>query len=114
MGVPSGTGTEVLKYVQQNGLSNTTTSMITVDADHIVTILTITICNQTAGAVTCGVSTAPSGSGAAIIFAAQTIPSEGTYIWDNKMVMTGADILKVTCTASDHDVYVSYVEQDWS
>ena len=113
MAIPSGSGTEVLKRVTQNGLSNTTTTALTVGANKICTILSIIITDMASGG-TCRVEVSPSGSGSCFLAFGQTIPTNGTFIFNDKVVLTETDVLKIQCTSTDHDFYVSYIEQDWS
>jgi hypothetical protein len=113
MAIPSGGGTEVLKRVTQNGLNNTTTTAFTVDANKICTILSIMITDMSSGG-TCRVEVSPLGSGSCFLAFDQTIPASSTFIFNDRFVMTATDVLKIQCTSTDHDFYVSYIEQDWS
>ena len=89
-------------------------NILTVATNHIYTILNVIVCNQTTGDVLVGLQFAPGGSGTCIIFADQALPASGTYVWSDKLVLTAGDIVKVTCSAADHDVYISYIDQDWT
>ncbi|BAQ86017.1 hypothetical protein [uncultured Mediterranean phage uvMED] len=113
MAIPSGSGTEVLKRVTQNGLNNTTTTALTVGTDKICTILSIVITDMSSGG-TLRVEVSPLGSGSCFLAFAQTLPASGTFIFNDKFVLTATDVLKIQCTSTDHDFYISYIEQDWS
>ena len=44
----------------------------------------------------------------------QNIQIGETFTWNDKFVMTGTDQLKCYNSAGDVDIYVSYIDQDWS
>ena len=115
MAIPSGSGTEVLKRAQANGNSNTPVSILTVAANHIVTILSIIICNiDTGTSVTYNIQVSPAGSGACYLMTTTPIPGASTFIWNDKFVMTAADVLIINSSSGDFELYVSYIDQDWS
>jgi len=111
---PSGIGSEVLRRVQFNGLSNTSTNVLTVGTDMIITILTISI-QDMAGVAgkTFEMSISPDGSGDCFIAYIQPIPPRGTFVWNDKFVMTETDILKIGCISTNYDIYCSYIEQEF-
>ena len=45
---------------------------------------------------------------------ALTIGSRNTFTWNDRLVLTAGDILKIAFTGNSADVWVSYIEQNWS
>ena len=113
MTIPSGSGTEVLKRYA-NQVQNTTQTAFTVDTNHIITILSIHA--TVMGGSACGVSIyVHDGSADRSIIYNNSVPSYGTFVHNDKIVLTGGDSLKIQSHASeDVEYYVSYIEQDWS
>jgi len=118
MAIPSGSGTEVLKNASARGQLNSGVTLIDGVADHIYTILTITICNQNASAAdTVEIAIWPSGASGNTteIVRDHSIGAKETFVWNDRLVLVGTDELKIyTATAGDMDVWVSYIDQDWT
>jgi len=112
MAIPSGSGTEVLKRVTTHNLNATWSSIITGVANHIYTIISIVYCSQsgTAGNATIAIH---DGSNE-IYLMIQNVGANGTFVWNDKLVLEGDDILKVHNAVSNGDWYVSYIDQDWT
>ena len=118
MAIPSGSGTEVLKRSFIHANSNAWTNLITGVADHIYIVLSITF-NEQAGAaedIRLRVDTNASGSNQIAIYGSgiATLPANGTFVWNDKIVLTGTDKLEVYNSAGNCDWYCSYIDQDWS
>ena len=116
MAIPSGSGTEVLKRVYVNNLSNTDDAIITGVANHIYTILSISFCerNNAAELINMYVDYLAGGTGINIL-TQQALAAHETFVWNDKFVMTGTDNLYVGTQGSALvDVYCSYIDQDWS
>jgi len=111
---PSGAGTEVLRRVAFEGKSNITTPVLTVAANHIITILSLLLVNRQDANVTFDIFTLVDGSGSFYIQSAQTIASHDCFVWNDKLVITETDILKVYCTSTSHDIYCSYIDQEFA
>ena len=115
MAIPSGSGTEVLKRAFKHANSDNWETMITGVANHIYTILTITFANTADNLEDCRIKIVPSAGGTDIYLAAfQSLPGYGVFNWNDKFVMTGTDQLKCYNSAGDVDIYVSYIDQDWT
>jgi len=118
MAIPStgygGAGTEVLRRTVIDGASNTTTNLLTVAADHIYTILGISIVNNEGDPRACHILVAPDGSNDVYLAKNETIPGESTYIWNDKFVVTAGDIIKIYCASTVTDVYCSYIDQQFA
>ena len=113
MAIPSGSGTEVLKRVYGNALSNAWTDILTGTANHIYTIISIVACETGSAAETISFSVDIGGTDLRIV-TNQSLPSDGTFTFNDKLVLTGTDKLKVYNTAGAVDWYVSYIDQDWT
>ena len=130
MAYPTGSGSERLQRGTVQGLNNNTTALLfngangttvnqetnTVPANHIITLLSISFC-ETAGdpeLVRMYVECA-SPTDAISLLMDQSVPSKGTFVWNDRLVLVGGDKL-VLQMASDGvvDVYYSYIDQDWS
>ena len=115
MAIPSGSGTEVLKRAFFNGNLNTEALLINGVADHIYTIISIIVCDAAGAAEVISIYTNPSGSGQVLLYHDIALPAKGTFVANDRFVMTGTDHLIVYSDgSSDCDVLVSYIDQDWT
>ena len=114
MGIPSGAGTEVLKRHYIHGNSGAWTALLTGVANHIYKVLSVTACEQTGTAETIYMRVDISASGTAIYLVDETLPAVGTFVWNDKFVMSGTDKLEIYNTAGNVDWYISYIDQDWT
>ena len=112
MAIPSGSGTEVLKRVTLHGNNATTTEIFSGTANHIYTIISIVYCSSTASAGTIMIATHDGSN--EIYHLIETVPANGTFVWNDKLVLEGDDILKVHNAVANGDWYVSYIDQDWT
>ncbi len=110
-----GTGTEVLrrKFVHNN--NNASTALITGVANHIYTLLSVVACEQAGAAETMDLYVDPdTGTDNIGLLIAQSIPSEGTFVFSDRVVITNTDILYVWTSAGNVDIYCTYIDQDFS
>ena len=139
MAIPSGSGTEVLKRTSITGLGGSSTygnwwhvdwtseavssqaSTAVVAANHIITPISIIICNQnTSNAynIDMAVDTDISGGAIQYILYEQSVPSKGTFVFNDKFVLHPSDALKfrvnVDASGDNFSVYISFIDQDWS
>ena len=113
MAIPSGSGTEVLKRVSGNALSAAWTYLITGVANHIYTVLSINVCETAGNAEDISISVETGGVELKIV-SNVSLPAEGTFVYTDKLVLTGTDKLQIYNTAGNVDWYVSYIDQDWT
>ena len=127
MAIPSGSGTEVLKRTTINNQSTDATAFrwdgtmatvgtetYTVPANHIITVLSIIMCEQT--------NTAESvhmymydGANNHQLLEGQALSAYSTFIWNDRFVLTGGDKLIVDLAdAGSVDFVLSYIDQDWT
>ena len=113
MAIPSGSGTEVLKRITLHNNNNTWTEVLSGTANHIYTIISIsaTDCAGAAGTVAIQVN---DGSNDIIITREQSLPANGTFVWNDRFVLEGDDDLDVYNSGANVDWYISYIDQDWS
>ena len=127
MAIPSGSGTEVLKRTTINAqsstgtalrwdgtMASTGTSTYTVPSLHIITVLNI-IFEENGSAAEQLQMYAYDGANNIYIFQAQDLPANGTFVWNDKIVLYGGDKLVIsTAGAADVDIWCSYIDQDWT
>ena len=118
MAIPSGSGTEVLKRSFIHANNNAWTNLIAGVANHIYIVLSV-IFNEQGGAaedVRLRVDTNASGSDQIAIFGSGAIelPANGTFVWNDKIVLTGTDKLDAYTSAGNVDIYCSYIDQDFT
>jgi len=123
MAIPSGGGSEVLNVSYKEALTNTVVALITGEANHIYTVLSITFTEMGADAtngievyIDCGRNDVSGGSNKDIyILNEQNVGSRETFVFSEKIVLVGTDALKTRIsTSANVDVVCSYIEQDWT
>ena len=112
---PSGIGSEVLRRRAITGASDTTSTLITVGTDMIVTVLTVVITNNHATTgKTFGMQINIDGSSSVQLLSTVALNQYDSYIWNDRLVMTETDVLQVSFNSLDHDILVSYIEQEFA
>ena len=116
MAIPSGSGTEVLKVSLTAGVTNSESIILTGTANHIYTILSITVCETAGNAETFDMYVDDNGGGTDYEVLSDTaVGANETFVYNDRLVLSGADNLCIaTASASDLDVVVSYIDQDWT
>jgi hypothetical protein len=109
---PSGAGTERLRraYLTSNTGWNI---IIGGEADHLYTILSLTYSQATASAFNIGLRVDITGADSThiqILDGHTSLPSYGTFVFSDKLVMAGTDHLEAY-SASACQMYVSYIDQ---
>ena len=117
-GIPSGNGTEVLKRVTTTGDHDSAQTILTVTANHIYTILNISICNNSgsdAETFYLYMTDADNSNRTIYLTRNTALSADATFVWNDKFVLRPADTLRLTTAgASDLNILVSYIDQDWS
>ena len=116
MAIPSGSGTEVLKVGHVAGVSNSERVILNGVANHIYSILSITICETAGAAETFDLYIDDDGGGTDYeILSDQALGANETFIFNDKLVLSGTDHLCIQlASAGNVDVVISYIDQDWS
>ncbi len=127
MAYPTGSGSERLMRGGINAQSNTTTafkfdgtspttgtSTYTVPANHIITLISVVVCEAANAAEVFSMS-ANDGTNGIVLLESVALPAYGTFVFSDKTVLQGGD--KITfnlASAGNVDVWYSYIDQDFS
>ena len=132
MAIPTGAGSEVLYRTTINTQAQTVTAFrwdktnattgtssgtgYVVPADHIITVLSIVINNNSTTARQMDLYV-NDGANTIMFLNDFTLPSSetGPFVWNDKIVLVPGDSLlfKVE-TGGDADAYCTFIDQDWS
>ena len=104
---------ELLKSKSFRGDAASVQALLTVASGHTYTVLSVTICETGNAAETFKLLVDDGGGGAdTYIYFDQALAAKSTFEHTSKFVMEAADHLSIiTASASDIDVYVSYLDQ---
>ena len=117
MSIPSGSGTEVLKRGTFTVTDTTDTKILDGVANHVYTVISIVITETAGAAETFGLFLDPSAAGTdyEIISLATAIAADATFIFNDRLVLSGTDELNFKAGGSCNiDIVISYIDQDWS
>ena len=116
MAIPSGSGTEVLKVAHTAGVTNSENVLINGVANHIYTILSMTVCETAGAAETFDLYIDDDGGGTDYeILSDQAIGANETFVFSDKLILSGTDHLcMITASSANIDVVISYIDQDWT
>jgi hypothetical protein len=116
MAIPSGSGTEVLKRSIFTVTDTTDTKIIDGVANHIYTVLSISICETAGAAETFDIFLDPSAGGTDYeILSDVALAASKTFMYNDRIVLSGTDELNFKAGgACDIDIVVSYIDQDWT
>jgi len=116
MAIPSGSGTEVLKVAHIAGVTDSESVLINGVANHIYSILSISICETAGAAETFDLYIDDDGGGTDYeILSDQALGANETFIWNDRLVISGTDHLcMITASSSNIDVVITYIDQDWT
>lgn len=116
MAIPSGSGTEVLKVAHIAGVTNSENVLINGVANHIYSILSISICETAGASETFDLYIDDDGGGTDYeILSDQALGANETFIWNDRLVISGTDHLcMITANPASIDVVITYIDQDWS
>ena len=126
MAYPTGSGSEILRRGIISPQSNSATAFrfdgtsptvgtasYTVPALHIITMLSIILCEKSNATRTFTLY-AHDGTTQANIIEAQSVAPYQTFVFSDRIVIAGADELTIRLSGSGNvDVWVSYIEQRW-
>ena len=117
MAIPSGSGTEVLKRGCFTVTGTADTKILDGVANHVYTVLSIVITETAGAAETFGLFVDPSAAGTdyEIISLANALAADTTFIFNDRLVLTGTDELNFKAGGTcDIDIVISYIDQDWT
>jgi len=126
MAIPSGSGTEVLYRTTINAQATditafrwdrtnatTGTDTYTVPANHIITVLTVYICNTEATARTVKFWVNDGTNVIRMLFD-QSIGEKETFVMNDRIVLVAGDALLLEASGGNIDAHCSFIDQDWS
>jgi len=119
MALPTGSGSEILKFSQHQGVTTTTVLLIpSPTANHIYTILSIIFTNQASTNNLISLRTFTNSAlnaGDHWYLREQTLPGLGVFVWNDRFSFTGVLYLGASTQASgDMDIHTTYIDQDFS
>jgi len=116
MAIPDGSGSEVLKVFVSNVTNNTEQLLISGIADHIYSVLSVTVCETGDAAETFEMYVADNGGTTDHHYLKdQALGAKETFVWNERIVISGTDQLIVKCPASCAiSITCSYIDQDWT
>jgi len=117
MAIPSGSGSEVLKRGTYTVTTTADTKILDGVANHIYTVVSILITETAGNDEIFGLFLDPSAGGTdyEIISLATNLPADTTYVFNDRLVLTGTDELNFKSAATcDIDIVISYIDQDWT
>lgn len=116
MAIPTGSGTEVLKVFVSNVTNDTEQLLINGVANHIYSVLSVTVCETGNAAETFEMYVADDGGSTDHHYLKdQALGAKETFVWNDRIVVSGTDELIVKCPASCAiSITCSYIDQDWT
>ena len=116
MAIPSGSGTEVLKVSKLNPTNVAEQVLINGVADHIYTVLSIITCETTGNPEIFSMFIKHAGTSTAYyILHSQALTGKETFIWNDRIVLSGTDeLVWVSDGACNIELVCSYIDQDWT
>ena len=117
MAIPTGSGSEVLKSADIAALSNSVQTLITGEANHIYSVLSIIFCeqgDQSDERIQLYLTDTDGTSNPIYLLMDQAIGAQETFVWNDRFSWQGTQKLRaITLAAADIDVHVTWIEQDW-
>ena len=116
MAIPSGSGTEVLKVGHVAGVTNSESVILNGVANHIYSIISITVCETAGNAETFDLYLDDDGGGTDYeILSDQALGANETFVFSDRLVLSGTDHLCIQlASAGNVDVVISYIDQDYT
>jgi hypothetical protein len=125
MAIPTGSGSEILyrggfvdpttetafRWDKTNPTSGTNT--YTVPDHHIITVISIIVLNDNTSNPRTFDMSMVQASATFKLLENQTVPSAGTFVFSDKIILVGGDKLLVTSTDTLDFTY-NFIDQDWS
>jgi len=116
MAIPTGPGTEVLKNIRIENMTNSYSVLINGVANHIYTIISIIFTEIGGQDELLHAHTSAAGDATrSAILNSQSLSAGSTFIWNDRFVLIGTEELHAkTGSAATVDVVCSYIDQDWT
>ena len=114
-------GKEVIRRTYYDGLGSSPTTVLQGVANHIMTIVSIVICERADHSdANFFMYIAPDGGTTIYLAVAEHVGGEGTYIWNDKFALTETDALKMEAWtgpasgAGQMDIWITYIDQQFA
>ena len=117
MAIPSGSGTEVLKRGTFTVTDTTDTKILDGVANHVYTVLSISITETQGTQENIGLFLDPSAAGTdyEILSNSTVLGADTTFVFNDRLVLSGTDELNFKAGGTcDIDIVISYIDQDWT
>ena len=116
---PTASGKEVLRRAFVDGAAESETVLLTCPTDHICTLISIIIGErEQLSDAKFHLFVKPDGGANLFFLLEQSVPSGTAFVWSDKFVITGGDILKIegmsAAGTAGFDCWISYIDQDWT
>ena len=113
MAIPSGSGTEILGKFSGQLATTSNTTIFTVPAHHIYTIISFSICRDGGTSNTISVKI-HDGTADRILLYSENLQNN-TFLWNDRIVLMPSNIFKFHPSgATSLHYWISYIDQDWS
>lgn len=111
MAYPTGSGSEILGRTGGTYGTASTTTILTVPALHIYTIMSASFCRDGSGEVQIKLTGHDGTADRQIV---EAVIKSSTFVWNDRLVLMGGDLLKLTLSAGyDVRYWISYIDQNW-
>ena len=113
-------GKEVIRRSYIDGAGETESTILTGVADHIMTIVSIVVCDRSSQADNnFHLYIDYDGGGTDLyLLLNQEVGADGTFVWNEKIALTATDKLHMIGISSggtaQYDVWCTYIDQDFS
>ncbi len=118
MALPTGSGSERIKYTKIAALTNSDQNLITGVALHIYTVLSIIVCETVGGAgekIQLRITDSDGSSNECFILQHIPVGVNETFVFNDRFSFDGDKKLIINAIATaDLDVICSYIDQDWT
>ena len=105
MAIPSGSGTEVAKVGQARAVTDGWANLITGVANHIYIVKSVIIPNTSAA----------NDTNLHFLLNGHSLAAKETFVWNDVFFISGVKLLSfIAGNTADIDIWVSYIDQDWS
>jgi hypothetical protein len=113
-GPTSALGTEILRRSHGNATGTGDVKLIDGTAGYIYTVLSVVVCERAGNPENFNLFVMADGSSGIFLLDSQPLAANSTFVFSDRIVITGADELTIDLDASgDVFAWCSYIEQRW-
>ena len=118
MAIPSGSGTEVAKVGQARAVTDGWANLITGVANHIYIVKSVIITNTSAAndeTIAMYTRDDTNDTNLHFLLNGHSLAAKETFVWNDVFFISGVKLLSfIARNTADIDIWVSYIDQDWS